>query len=295
MRDQGIARSSASSERVALVTGASRGIGRGIAIELARSGFDLIINYRADNEAADQARSLALAAGNRESARIVTFRADISEAAEREALLSFAKRQFSRLDLLINNAGVGPEVRTDLLEASEESFDRLINVNLKGPYFLTQAVARWMIDRISDVGQASLLSQSGPQSRMRSDSAEERGQYKPMIINIGSISAYAASADRGDYCVSKAGLSMMTTVFAACLAEHGINVYEVRPGITRTDLTAPSREKYDRLIAEGLTPIRRWGTPEDVGRAVAAIAAGALPFSTGEVINVDGGFHLRTL
>jgi 3-oxoacyl-[acyl-carrier protein] reductase len=296
MRDQGIARGSASSERVALVTGASRGIGRGIAIELARSGFDLIINYRADNEAADQARSLALAVGNREAARIVTFRADISEAAGREALLSFAKRQFSRRDLLINNAGVGPEVRTDLLEASEESLDRLINVNLKGPYFLTQAVARWMIDRISDVGQAaSLLSQSGPQSQMRSDSAEERGQYKPMIINIGSISAYAASPDRGDYCVSKAGLSMMTTVFAACLAEHGINVYEVRPGITRTDLTAPSKEKYDRLIAEGLTPIRRWGTPEDVGRAVAAIAAGALPFSTGEVINVDGGFHLRTL
>jgi len=218
-----------------------------------------------------------VAAAGREGARILTCKADISEAADREALVGFGQSQFSRLDLLVNNAGIGPQVRTDLLEASEESFERLMRVNLKGPYFLTQAIARWMIEQI------------------KSGDTPAVGSARRAIINIGSISAYAASPDRGDYCVSKAGVSMMTALFAARLAEYGINVYEVRPGITRTDLTAPVTEKYDRLIAEGLTPIRRWGTPEDVGRAVAAIASGALPFSTGEVINVDGGFHLRRL
>jgi NAD(P)-dependent dehydrogenase (short-subunit alcohol dehydrogenase family) len=283
-------------QRMALVTGASRGIGRGIATELARQGFDLIINFRADQEAADQARSLALAAAGRDDVRVVVYRADISEATGRDALISFAKSQFNRLDLLVNNAGIGPDVRRDLLEAGQESFDRLINVNLKGPYFLTQAVARWMIEELSDASSAAgSRGFSRPLSQL-SDSVQSGGSlYKPMIINIGSISAYAGSPDRGDYCISKAGLSMMTTLFAARLAEYGIHVYEVRPGITKTDLTARSREKYDRLIADGLTPIRRWGTPEDVGRAVAAIASGALPFSTGEVINVDGGFHLRTL
>jgi len=266
---------------VALVTGASRGIGRGIAIELARSGFELILNYRADQAAAEQARALALAASSRQDARILTVRADISDKADRSALLSLARTEFPHLDVLVNNAGIGPSLRTDLLDATEESFDHLINVNLKGPYFLTQAVARWMIEGVVESEGVS------------PGTAKSRG--KGMIINIGSISAYAGSPDRGDYCVSKAGLSMMTTVFAARLAEHGINVYEVRPGITRTDLTAPSTEKYDRLIAGGLMPIRRWGTPEDVGKAVAAIACGALPFSTGEVVNVDGGFHLRTL
>jgi NAD(P)-dependent dehydrogenase (short-subunit alcohol dehydrogenase family) len=260
-----------------MITGASRGIGRGIAIELARRGFDLILNYRTDRQAADEAVGLAVAAAGRKEARILAFQADISDAGEREALVGFAKSQFRQLDLLVNNAGIGPQVRSDLLDASEESFDRLIRVNLKGPYFLTQSVAKWMIERAQ-----------------RAD-APDSSSMKPMIINIGSISAYAASPDRGDYCVSKAGVSMMTALFAARLAEHGINVYEVRPGITRTDLTSPVAEKYDRLIAGGLTPIRRWGTPEDVARAVAAIASGALPFSTGEVINVDGGFHLRSL
>src|SRR5215831_1155292 len=262
---------------VGLITGGSRGIGRGIAIELARLGFDLIINYRSDRQAADEAANLAVVAAGREGARILTFQADISEAADREALVGFAQSQLSRLDLLINNAGIGPQVRRDLLEASEESFDRLMRVNLKGPYFLTQSMARWMIEQI------------------KSGDTPAVGSARRAIINIGSISAYAASPDRGDYCVSKAGVSMMTALFAARLAEYGINVYEVRPGITRTDLTAPVTEKYDRLIAEGLTPIRRWGTPEDVGQAVGAIARGALPFSTGEVINVDGGFHLRRL
>src|SRR5262249_43698084 len=206
MTDQAITKEASATPRMALVTGASRGIGRGIAIELARSGFDLIINYRANHEAADRARTLALGASGRERARISTFRADISEAADRDALLSFARSQSGHIDLLVNNAGIGPEVRTDLLEASEESFDRLIKVNLKGPYFLTQAVARWMIEGVAST-------QHNPADR----------PYRPMIVNIGSISAYAASPDRGDYCVSKAGLSMMTTVFAARLAQHGIN------------------------------------------------------------------------
>jgi NAD(P)-dependent dehydrogenase (short-subunit alcohol dehydrogenase family) len=177
--------------------------------------------------------------------------------------------------MLVNNAGVAPKVRADILEASEESFDRLININIKGPYFLTQLAAKWMIEQ-SRTGIPPV-------------------PFQPKIITISSISAYTASVNRGDYCISKAALSMLTPLYAARLAEHGIGVYEIRPGLIRTDMTGPVKEKYDKLIEEGLTPIKRWGTPEDVGKAVAAIAQDLLPFSTGEVINVDGGFHLRRL
>lgn len=260
--------------RVALVTGASRGIGRGIAIELARVGLDLVINYVSDEAAANEARAEAQAASNRKDAQIETCRANIAEPADRELLLAFTRERFGRLDLLVNNAGIAPSARIDLLEAGEESFDRLIKVNLKGPYFLTQAVARWMIE----------------QRRLRAPDANAHA-----IVNITSISAYTASPERGDYCVTKAGLAMMTKLYATRLAAEGINVYEVRPSIITTDMTAVVKTKYDRLIAEGLAPIERWGTPADVGRAVAAIAMGYLPFSTGEVINVDGGFHLRRL
>jgi 3-oxoacyl-[acyl-carrier protein] reductase len=258
--------------RVALVTGASRGIGRAIAVELARVGFDVVINYVSNEAAAKQAQQQALAASNRKDARIEICRADISVAGDRARLLDFIRQQFARLDLLVNNAGIAPD-RVGLLEASESQFDRLIAVNLKGPYFLTQAAARWMIEQ---------KSVRGP-------------DFTPAIINITSISAYTASPDRGDYCVAKAGLAMMTKLYAAALAGEGINVYEVRPGIIATDMTAGVKAKYERLIAEGLTPIKRWGTPEDVARAVAAIAVGSFSFSTGEVINVDGGFHLRCL
>ena len=260
--------------RVALVTGASRGIGRGIAIELARAGFDLVINYATDKAAADEARGEALAASSRDDTRIEICRADISEPADRELLLAFTREHFGRLNILVNNAGIAPRARVDLLEASEESFDQLIRVNLKGPYFLTQAAARWMIEQM----QAHMYK-----------------AFAPAIINITSISAYTASPERGDYCLSKAGLAMMTKLFATRLAAEGINVYEVRPSIITTDMTAVVKAKYDKLIAEGLAPIKRWGTPEDIGRAVAAIANGSFPFSTGEVINVDGGFHLRRL
>lgn len=262
--------------RVALITGASRGIGRGIALALARLGHDLVLNYagRADAAAqtAEDCRQTARAAGH--TIRVEPCQADISQAADRQRLLDFTRAGFGRLDLLVNNAGVAPAVRADILEASEESFDRVLAINLKGPYFLTQQAARWMIDQVR---------------------ADPPGAPRPKIIIISSISAYTASINRGDYCLSKAALSMMTKLFAVRLAEHGIGVYEIRPGVIATDMTAAVKEKYDRLIAEGLTPIRRWGTPEDIGRAVAAIAQDLFPFSTGEVFNVDGGFHLHRL
>src|SRR5437867_4365991 len=188
---------------------------------------------------------------------------------------SFVGYYLSRLDLLGNNAGVAPQSRADILEASEASFDRLININVKGPYFLTQLAAKWMIEqRRTGVPPVS---------------------SSQKIITISSISAYTASVNRGDYCIAKAALSMLTPLYATRLAEHGINVYEIRPGIIATDMTGPGKDKYDQLIKDGLTPIQRWGSPQDVGKAVAAIALDLLPFSTGEIINVDGGFHLRRL
>lgn len=269
---------------VALITGGSRGIGRGIALELARVGYDLTLNYAAHAEAARAAAQECLAAARSvgKTIRVEPCQADISRGADRQRLIDFVRSAFGRLDLLVNNAGVAPSVRADILEASEESFDRLIAINVKGPYFLTQLAARWMIEQIEA-------------ARRGAGSDAPGASYQPKIVTISSISAYTASTSRGDYCVSKAALSMLTPLFAARLAEYGIRVYEIRPGIIATDMTGPVREKYDRLIAEGLTPIRRWGTPEDVGKAVAAIAQDWLPFSTGEVINVDGGFHLRRL
>jgi len=293
---------------VALITGASRGVGRGIAIELARLGFSVAINYvqnresalesaRACEEAAvaasparlAQSAALARSAQNAEprsalssapapasatAPRFGIFQADISSATDRAALLRAVQERFGWIDLLVNNAGVAPTARVDILQAGEESFDRLMNTNVRGPYFLTQAVANIWIRGLGSQPQKS---------------------RKPKIVNISSVSAYAASVNRGDYCMSKAALSMMTQLFAARLAEYGINVYEIRPGIVLTDMTGPVKDKYDAMISEGLTPLARWGTPEDVGRAVAAIAEGRLPFSTGEVINVDGGFHLQRL
>jgi 3-oxoacyl-[acyl-carrier protein] reductase len=262
--------------RVALITGASRGIGRGIALELAKLDFHLVINYAVNAAAAQQTvRDCVMEAGSSgKTIRTELCQADISRSADRQKLIEFTKKQFGRLDLLVNNAGVAPDVRTDILDASEESFDRLIAINVKGPYFLTQLAAKWMMEQIRN-----------PKSEIRN----------PKIITVSSISAYTASTSRGDYCVSKAALSMLTPLFASRLAEYGINVYEVRPGVIATDMTNPVKEKYDKLIAGGLSPIKRWGTPEDIGKAVGAIASDALPFSTGEVINVDGGFHLRRL
>ncbi len=259
---------------VALITGASRGIGRGVALELARIGHDLVINY-ASNAAAAQTTAAdchAAAQAGGKSIRAEICQADVSNSGDRGKLITFVRAKFGRLDLLVNNAGVAPTVRADLLEASEESFDRLIKINVKGPYFLTQLAAKWMVEQVA-----------------------ANKALHPKIVTISSISAFTASVNRGDYCISKAALSMLTPLFAARLAAHGINVYEIRPGIIATDMTGGVKEKYDKLIAEGLTPIERWGTAEDIGRAVVAIAQDLFPFSTGEVINVDGGFHLRRL
>jgi NAD(P)-dependent dehydrogenase (short-subunit alcohol dehydrogenase family) len=250
---------------VALVTGGSRGIGRGICVELARHGYAIAINYAGNEEAALETERLV-------DGNAILIRADVGLAHERERMVFEVLAQFGRIDVLVNNAGITSVGRRDILEATEESWDRVLAVNLKGPYFLTQQVAREMI---------RLAGEKKPPG------------YDPVIVNVSSLSAYAPSTNRGDYCISKAGLSMVTRLFALRLAEHGIRVYEVRPGVIDTDMTAGARERYTQLIAEGLTPIRRWGTPADVGKAVAALATGAIPYSTGEVINVDGGFHLR--
>ena len=275
---------------VALITGASRGIGRGIALELAKLGHNLVINFAGNVDAAQKTAADCIAAAKsvEKTIRAEICQADISASADRVKLIGFTREKFSRLDLLVNNAGVAPNVRADLLEATEESFDRLIAINVKGPYFLTQLAANWMIEQCSRRGnEADAMASKNPPPHV--------GGYKPKIVTISSISSYTASTNRGDYCISKAALSMLTPLFASRLAEHGINVYEIRPGVIATDMTGAVKEKYDKLIADGLTPIQRWGTPEDIGRAVAAIASDAFPFSTGEVINVDGGFHLRRL
>ncbi|MCI0746600.1 MAG: 3-ketoacyl-ACP reductase [Verrucomicrobia subdivision 3 bacterium] len=256
---------------VALITGASRGIGRGIALELAAIGFDLVINFTANRKAALETAAKCVEKGE---IRAEICQADIAVAKDRRTLINFTRSTFGRLDLLVNNAGVAPEIRADILEADESSFDRLISVNVKGPYFLTQLAAKWMIEQV----------------RNSSDTTA-----RPRIVTISSVSAYTASVNRGDYCVSKAALSMLTPLFATRLAEYGIGVYEIRPGIIETDMTATVKEKYDALFKQGIAPITRWGKPEDVGKAVAAIAQGFLPYSTGEIINVDGGFHLRRL
>lgn len=253
---------------VALVTGSSRGIGRAIALTLAQNNWNVVINYRKDEKAAREAAHQAETAG----ARTLCVCADISNDDDRRNLVNAIQDFFGRLDLLVNNAGMSSRKRVDLLEVSQESFDEVMAANIKGPFFLTQTIASWMIK----------LSQSGLVSH-------------PRIINIGSISAYTASTDRAEYCLSKAAMAMMTMLYSTRLAESGIQVFELRPGIIETDMTSVAKPKYDRLISEGLTPIQRWGQPEDVARAVLAIAGGYLDFSTGEVINIDGGFHLRKL
>ncbi len=257
---------------VALITGGSRGIGRGVALALAALGFDLVINYRANAEAAKETARDCVGAGKKKL-RAEICQANVAVGCDREELVDFAEVKFGRIDLLVNNAGIAPKTRADLLECTEESFDELMATNCKGPFFLTQSVAKWMLELRKKLGES----------------------YRPKIVTISSVSAYTASVNRGEYCISKAGLSMVTPLFASRLASQGINVYEIRPGIIATDMTSAVKEKYDKLIESDLTPIPRWGSPKDVGKAVAAIAEDRFPFSTGEVFNVDGGFHLRRL
>ncbi|HWB83604.1 MAG TPA: 3-ketoacyl-ACP reductase [Bryobacteraceae bacterium] len=239
-----------------VVTGGSRGIGRAIATELSRT-HQVIATYRGRRDAAE---SLQAETG------CEIFQCDLASRADREALMAFARQRFEGLDLLVNNAGMAPRERRDILDATEESFDELIATNLKGPHFLTQQAARWML---------------------------ERGCGR--IVFVTSISSYTASVNRGEYCISKAGLSMSVALYAQRLAEAGIQVFEIRPGIVRTDMIAKVEKAYDEKIAAGLLPQRRMGEGSDVAKAVRAVADGLLDYSTGQVLNVDGGFHLRSL
>ncbi len=272
--------------RTTLVTGASRDIGRGIAIELAKIGYDIVANYNGSQAGAEETASLCVAAATAagHSIRAETCQADVGVDTDRRKLIDFTRETFGRLDLMVNNAGITSIGRADILEAREDNFDALMATNLKGPFFLSQLAANWMIEQITARDQASVNVEQ-----------EINSNDRPKIVTISSISAYAVSTNRADYCMSKAALGMMTKLYAARLADHGINVYEVCPGVIASDMTAPVKDKYENLIAEGLSPIRRWGTPEDVGKAVAAIALDCFPFSTGETINVDGGFHFRRL
>lgn len=255
-------------KKVALITGGSRGIGYGIAEHLAKEGFDLAINgIRPEHlvaEALDGLRALG--------AEVLYCPGDIASRNDREQMLASIKAHFGRLNVLVNNAGVAPKERRDILEATEESFAYVLSTNLQGAYFLTQAVANWMITQ-----------------------QQNHNAFDGCIITISSVSATVASVNRGEYCVAKAGLSMATQLFAARLGEFDIPVYEVRPGIIQTDMTAGVTAKYDKLIAEGLCVQKRWGQPDDVGRAVAALARRDFPYSTGQVIMVDGGMTLPRL
>ncbi len=255
-------------KRAALVTGGSRGIGRSICLALAHGGYAVVVNYVSSQPAAQEVVDEIEAAGG----SAIAVQADVASKADRQRLISAVLDTYGRLDVLVNNAGVAPKERKDILEASEESFDFVLDTNLKGPYFLTQAAAMAMIS----------LTQSDPDAR-------------PVIINIGSVSADTVSINRGEYCLSKAGVAMMTKLWGVRLAEYGICVYELRPGIIATDMTAAVKDTYDQRIRQGLTPLPRWGQPDDVASAVAAIAKGAFPYSTGEVIHIDGGLHLARL
>ncbi len=256
-------------ERIAAVTGGSRGIGRGIVEALAGQGLSVAVHYRSNRAAAESACQEAERLG---APRALAIPAELANLEDGHALVGRVLDAFGRVDVWVNNAGVAPETRTDLLEMAPDSWDRVLGVNLRGPFFLTQAVARAMLER-------------GAEPPLRD----------PSIIFITSVSSIFASTNRAEYCVSKAGLSMVAQLFAARLAEHGIPVYEVRPGIIDTDMTAGVRAQYDQRIAAGLIPTRRWGTPADVGRVVAALVSGAFRFSTGEIIYVDGGLNVRQL
>lgn len=253
---------------VAVVTGGSRGIGFGAAMALAKAGYDIVFTGRRSGAEVEAARAQLQACG----VRAEYVQADVASSSDRSALVARVQQLFGRLDVLVNNAGIAPKVRADILDAGEESFDELIFTNLKGPYFLTQLVARYMIQQ-----------------------RQANSAYRGCIINVSSVSATVASINRGDYCISKAGIAMATKLWAVRLAELGIDVYEVRPGIIATDMTSGVKAKYDALIEGGLLLERRWGTPQDIGKAVAMLARGDLPYASGSVLVLDGGLTQQRL
>lgn len=253
-------------KRLAIVTGASRGIGNAVSIKLAKEGYDIATLGNSSLEAAAPGLKKITDAG----AKIIYVQGSLGDKDARQKLLDQTLER-GNIDLLVNNASMAPRVRADILDMSAESLDEVLNVNLVGTFLLTQAVANRMVEQTIDE------------------------TYSPVIINISSISAYTASVNRAEYCVAKAGISMTTNLFAARLAEYGIPVFEIRPGVILTDMIATVKEKYDKLIAEGLTPIKRLGLPEDIANAVWILASGQLTYSTGQVLNIDGGFHIRRL
>lgn len=254
--------------KTALVTGGARGIGFGIAANLADEGFNIVIADILEKDSATENIGILESKG----IEVLYCQCDISCSESRSNMLAAIKEKFGGLNVLVNNAGVAPSVRADLLEASEESYERVMKINLQGPYFLTQSVANMMIDE----------KQKSPEKEF-------------CVINIASISSTTASVGRGEYCVSKAGMSMMTKLYAVRLGEFNIPVYEIRPGIIKTDMTAGVQEKYDKLIAEGLLIQSRWGIPEDIAKAAAMMARGDIGYSTGQVVMVDGGFSIERL
>lgn len=261
-------------KKVALVTGSTHGIGESIILELAKIGFSVVINGASTEKLPDDYKNKLkdIFKGDFEKKNLY-IQANVGIKEDRKRLIDGIKKKFNRIDVLVNNAGVGPIKRGEILEMTEESYDRVMGINLKGPFFLTQAIAKWMIELNKII----------------------MNDYQPYIINISSINRYTPSLNRGEYCISKAGMTMMTKLFAVRLAEEGIPVFEISPGIIDTPLTKPRYDMYDKLINEGVTPIKRWGTPIDIAKPVVAIVSGLIPFSTGTVLDIDGGFHLHRL
>lgn len=260
-------------KKVALVTGAGRGIGRGIVIELVKNGFDVAgvdIVFEPDNkqkglfEVKEQVGKLG--------GKFLPIQADISSLDDHKKIIEKTIEKFGKIDLLVNNAGVAPKKRLDILETTPESYDRLMSINARGPFFLTQSIANQMITQVKD-----------------------NPKNKTSVIFISSISAYVSSPSRAEYCLSKSVVSMASKIYADRLSEFGINVYEIRPGIIQTDMTAVVKEKYDKLIAEGLVPQKRWGFPEDIGSAVVGLVSGNFNYSTGLVVEVSGGMNIQRL
>jgi NAD(P)-dependent dehydrogenase (short-subunit alcohol dehydrogenase family) len=261
-------------KKVALVTGSTHGIGEAIVLELARIGFSVLINGASTKHLSEDYKNrLSNIFKDKLEERHLYIQANVGKREDREKIIKKIKAKYKRIDVLVNNAGVGPIKRGEMLEMTEESYDRVMGINLKGPFFLTQEIAKWMIELKKTF----------------------KNNYKPYIINISSLNRYTPSLNRGEYCISKAGMTMMTKLFAVRLAEHEIPVFEISPGIIDTPLTKPRYESYDKLIKEGITPIKRWGKPSDIAKVVNAIVSGLIPFSTGTVLDIDGGFHIHRL
>ncbi|NNE77778.1 MAG: 3-ketoacyl-ACP reductase [Pricia sp.] len=255
-------------KKTALITGGSRGIGFGIAQKLAKAGFDLAINGMRPEH--DITKVLAELRGY--GVDVIYCQGNIGDGKDRQNIIDKVKSNFGQLNVLVNNAGVAPKERNDVLETTEESFDRVLNINLRGSFFLTQLAANWMVEQ-----------------------KKNDPEFTGSIITVSSVSADTVSINRGEYCISKAGLGMVTQLFAVRLGDFEIPVFEVRPGVIKTDMTSGVQEKYDKMFADGIAVQKRWGYPEDVGKAVASLANGDFPYSTGQVILVDGGLSINRL